>query len=348
VRRGRSPLQDSVTDNRQSPLKTVLFRVDGGSAKDVGTGHIFRSLLLAAQLKGRASLIFASLDCVEFRYGHNQIASKGYPLSLLQPDRYHGALRALIDHTSPDLIVCDLYQYQLEELELLSTTDAPLMTFDQFDPLRRYSNYPINAVSNSGQGLYDGLDYIVIPPPQVIRRRREIPENIFVCFGGFDYLNLTLKVTQTLAKICCTQRIQIVVGNDYAPIKDLVAFTNQTQLQITLHQQPNNFEELMGDSDIALVSGGLTLFQSLSLGVPTIVISQYDHQTQTANDFEHYDAYVNLGQGEALDEDRVLTAVTSLVEDSEARRRLSGNAIQLVDGKGLDRVVRIIEKELAE
>jgi spore coat polysaccharide biosynthesis predicted glycosyltransferase SpsG len=43
-------------------MKTVLFRTDGGTVADVGTGHIHRSLLLAERLRDECRIVFTSLN----------------------------------------------------------------------------------------------------------------------------------------------------------------------------------------------------------------------------------------------------------------------------------------------
>ena len=325
--------------------KKILFRVDGGCAKNTGTGHIFRCLLLARELRERYALIFVSVDRAEYEYGHAQIKKKGYRLHLLPPDRYHDVLRALVLRQKPDFIICDMYEYEEEELRILKSLSAPLMTFDHFDAHRQYSDYTINAVSRRQENRFDGLKYIVIPRPKR-RPVRQIPAQIVVCVGGFDYGDLTFKILSALVRSRIAQRVDVIVTDLYFHLDRLKELARQTETTVTLHVQPDNFEELLSDCDVAFVSGGLTMFQALSVGASVVVISQYEHQRRTVEDFGASGAYIDLGTWDRLDESRIEEVVTCLLADAAQRRALGHNATTLVDGKGLQRVVRLVEDEL--
>jgi spore coat polysaccharide biosynthesis predicted glycosyltransferase SpsG len=326
-------------------VKRILFRVDGGSARDIGTGHIARSLLIAGALRDRYSIVFASLDRREYDYGHARITSHGYPLHRLPGGRYPEALQTLVDDLKPHLIVCDLYEYGDEELRILKGTGAPLMTFDHFDAGRGYSDFPINAVSDQAEHRFAGPDYAVVPPPKV-GEFRDIPENIFVCVGGFDAFDLTSRLTRVVAALDIPQQVHVVVSDIYPRVEALKALARQARTRIAVHQQPDDFAQLLADSDIAFLAGGLTLFQALSCGVSVLVINQYDHQVHTVNDFAHYDAYVNLGKAELVDDARIATALTQLIDRPVARRKLRENARRLVDGRGLERIVQLVGRSL--
>ena len=325
--------------------KTVLFRVDGGCVKDVGTGHVARALLLASELQGGHAVSFASLDKPEYEYGHARIRRHGHGLTLLPEAGYPDALRQLVTDVRPDIVVCDLFEYADEDLRAAASSGAPLVTFDHVDATRRYSTYPINAVVPRNGGSYEGPEYVVIPPPS-IRAFSEVPRRIFVSFGGFDCAGLTLKVATLLARLGLPLHVDVVVSDLYADLARLKALEHASRTRIVVHVQPVNFEELLGESDIALVSGGLTLFQALAAGSAVVVISQYEHQNQTVANFEQSSAFVNLGNAEQADEHAIADALSRLVTDVERRRTLRRQATMLVDGQGLARVVRLIDDAL--
>jgi spore coat polysaccharide biosynthesis predicted glycosyltransferase SpsG len=325
--------------------KKILVRVDGGSVENIGTGHIFRCLLLGSELRGRGTLIFASLDSSEFGYGHAQIKKQGHDLCLLPPDQYHDALRELVSREDPDFVICDLYEYEEEELKILKASGAPLMTFDHVGSHRQCSDYPINAVVPRPRARYEGLDYIVISPPD-IRPFRQTPEKLFVCFGGFDYGDLTFKVASALVELDVSQHVSVVVTSLYPHVSRLRELAANTPVRVAVHEQPDNFARLLSECDIACVSGGLTMFQTLSIGVSVVAISQYEHQRQTIEDFKPFGAYVDAGAGDRFDGHRFKEVLAGLVSNAAQRRELGDNARRMVDGRGLERVVRLVADEL--
>jgi spore coat polysaccharide biosynthesis predicted glycosyltransferase SpsG len=318
--------------------------VDGGAVKNVGTGHLARCLLMARAVRDRHRVVFASLDVPEFAHGHDRITRDGYPLHRL-PAGDHAGLAKLANCERPDFTVCDLYEYDEAALRALKTTGAPLMTFDHLDASRAYADYAIDAVSPRTDGPFSGPDYIVVPPPTP-RAFRDPAETIFVSFGGFDYFDLTPRVMGVIAKLDVRPRVDVVVGGVYDDVEGLKRLARQNE-RITVHRQPEDFAALLNDADIAFVSGGLTMFQALSCGVATAVISQYDHQAATVADFRGAGAYLDLGKGDVVDAAAIAAALTHLIEASDLRRTLGENGRKLVDGRGLERIVRIVEDALA-
>ncbi len=50
-------------------------------------------------------------------------------------------------------------------------------------------------------------------------------------------------------------------------------------------RQTNDMAALLTRADMAVVSGGITLYETICTGVPCIVLSQVEHQTETAEKF---------------------------------------------------------------
>ena len=325
-------------------MKSVLFRVDGGTQKNIGTGHIERCLRIADKLTGKYDICFAGLDREEYRYGHSRIKAAGYFLGILSSSNYYGDLLQLLIKTSPAFVVCDLYEYKEQELRILKKTNAPVMTFDHFGPFRSCSDYPINAIVSNPQHPFEGLDYMVLPPPGPAQFK-SVPESIVVCFGGFDYAGLTLKILKMLTSMPINQQINVIVSSIYDQM-DLLEDAAGAATNIRLLRQPENFGTLLATADIAITSGGLTFFQALSLGCSVIVLSQYPHQAQTVSDFSTCGAYLDLGLGKDVESSLVRDKLESLINDNRLRLSFYERARNLVDGKGLDRIVKLIEERL--
>ena len=325
--------------------KAVLFRVDGGSATDTGTGHIARCLLLAGRLRERHALCFASLDEPRYVYGHTRIADSGYQLHLLPRVHHSDALRQLIHTERPDFVVSDLYEYDEDELGILKAKGARLMTFDHDQEHSRYSDFPINAVMASSRSPYSGPGYAVIPPPRVVPERN-VHRRTFVCFGGFDYCDLTFTVAGAIVASKVPQVVDIVVSALYPRLDDLRRLVASTFHTVSIHVQPENFEALLADSDIAVVSCGLTMFQALAAGTAVVTIGQYEHQRRNVAEFVGAGACIDLGMGDHLDAADVARVLARLTDDGNLRRDLSRTARRLVDGQGLERVVNLINREL--
>lgn len=326
-------------------MKVVLFRTDGGAVAAVGTGHIYRCLLIAAQLRDACRVVFSSLDKPAYEYGHAMIRNSGYPLHLLSPDGCSHDLARLVEDSKPNFIICDKYQYDAEELRILKQCGAPLMTYDHFEGHRKISDYPINAIVEEVGNPYSGPRYAVVPPAPA-KVFRTTPERIFICFGGFDYLDITLKLVNILSQADIALPVDVAIGSGYSNTAVLSQYADSSGGRIRIHRQPPNFQKLMAGADIAFVAGGLVFYQALSLGMAAVVICQYEHQLEQVRNLARHDACILLGMGNVVDSKAVATVLTTLICDLKLRHDFYERGRRLVDGDGLTRVVNIIRGHL--
>lgn len=312
---------------------------------EVGTGHIYRSLLVADQLRDASRVIFSSVDKPDYEHGHAMIKEAGYPLHLIAPDRYNNDLARLVQDCKPDFIICDIYQYDENDLRILKQYGAPLMTYDHFDDHRKFSDYPINAFVEETGNPYSGPGFAVIPPTP-IRNFRTTPERIFICFGGFDYLDITMKLVAILSQAEIATPVDVAIGSGYSNTAVLSQYADSSYGRIRIHRQSAHFLEVMAGADIAFVAGGLVFFQTLSLGMASIVICQYEHQMEQVGSLGRHNAFFLLGMGNVLDPKAVTTVLSTLMTDLKLRYDFYERGRRLVDGDGLKRVVNIIRGHL--
>ena len=80
--------------------------------------------------------------------------------------------------------------------------------------------------------------------------------------------------------------IQLLVSNEGEEV--LTRWSQEVDKLLSLHKcqismvvRPADFCERLANADIAVVSGGLTVFQALSMGIPVVGLPQYVHQNDT-------------------------------------------------------------------
>lgn len=314
----------------------IAFRVDGGTRPDVAMGHIYRSCLIADRLKAKYKIAFISQDHEDFRPGHQEIRKRGYDLYLTQDNR----VDFLLNKINPAFAVIDLYEYSKSILEPFVSKKVPILTFDHFDDSKLLSHFPINPVLIGERGEYDGLKYMVIPNPLRFAKKKNV-EEIFLSFGGYDYGKISKRVLQILSKVAGNFKINLVIGSSF-PKGDILELIEKDS-RVRLFENPKNFNEILAGSDIAVVAGGLTFFQSLSEGIPCIVICQYEHQKETAQAIGNSEMFRLLGVFDEIEDRDIQSSLEELIKDSRKREQYSLAGIRLIDGLGLNRVVNIIE-----
>ncbi len=324
-------------------MRKVLFRCDGGSVPEIGTGHVARCLLLADKLKSAKEFEIAFL-MKDYKEGIKRVSDCGYHVYKipLEKDELRETINAINDF-SPEIVVVDRFDTEEEYLKKIKGTGVILITLDDLGPGQKYADITINAIRESGISLYDGPQYIVLPEMKFKEKKPSDCGGVFLSFGGYDHLNLTLKTMKALEKLDKKIDITVVVGGAYVHRNELNSFLKKSKRKFRVLFRPKDIGALFDQADVAVISGGLTLFEAMARGIPSIVLCQYEHQVETARRYENRGATICLGKGDSLNEKTIYTKVNELIKNKGLRESLRNNGMMLVDGKGLKRVFELIK-----
>jgi len=191
---------------------------------------------------------------------------------------------------------------------------------------------------------YLGPEYVILNPVYENlhlkkRRIRNAVSQIFVCMGGSDPSNITRKVLKTLSELKLNFKITVVLG----PAYDEQAATELTKLPITGNFLIRNVSwriwEHMLECDLAIASAGRMPYELCATGTPSLIIPIVKHQEHTAEAFQSQCAAINLTSSfKTTLGDKLQT----LMVNKTLRMEMSIKGKQLVDGRGLKRIARII------
>ena len=175
--------------------------------------------------------------------------------------------------------------------------------------------------------------------------------NIVVSFGGYDKRNLTkFFLNSLLHKNFLLERslnIELLVGDAHYKVvntwkKLIKSILTNHKIKINLVVFSSDYFKRLAKADLAVVSGGLTVFDSISRGVPVIGLPQYKHQLKTLINLESK-RVIKLGSlGMRLDKENFINLFNKMIISFEDRIFLSKNSIKLFDRKGSDRVLNIL------
>lgn len=102
-------------------------------------------------------------------------------------------------------------------------------------------------------------------------------------------------------------------------------------------ERPDGLVSDLAQSDVAVVAGGVTLYEACAVGVPVVALSVVAGQRAAVEAFAARGAAIDAGAApfdEAILADRVGASVAMLLGSWPARRRSAAAARQLVDGRG--------------
>ena len=106
--------------------------------------------------------------------------------------------------------------------------------------------------------------------------------------------------------------------------------------------RPEDFIERLAIADFAVLSGGLSIFDAVSLGIPSIGIPQYQHQLQTLKNLNDQ-CVIFLGSNDMdLDLKYFNNVFDHVLRAENEKLMMSNKGPTLIDRKGVDRVSSVI------
>lgn len=344
---------------------TLLVRADATVAS--GTGHVMRCIaLVQAWQSAGGDVLYAMAESTiaieerlraePFTAAISVHADPGSAEDLRQTRDIavlHKAEWAVVDGYHFDA------HYVSELQELLS-----VMTIDDNGGLEFYSSeLVLNQNVHASAEMYakrGPRTRLLLGPRYALLRNefaayrdwaREISERgnrVLVTMGGSDPKDLTPRIVSALASLPIDDlQIRVVVGGS-AENRHRVGETAK-RFSDRVEVMPNvaNMAELMAWADLAIAGAGTTCWEMCLLGLPAILIVVADNQEFIAERLASLGAAVNAGPAESIDFSlnrfSLLKMSAELLDDRDRRIKMSQSARELVDGRGRDRVLEMMQ-----
>ena len=346
--------QDSSTGEQ---IPRLLIRADAGPR--VGTGHIMRTLALGQAWKrdgGQVTFVCGQLPGALIK----RIEQSGFQVFQIQNYNCDGAdakdTQEIISVVQPQWIVLDGYRFGNQYQRTVRNSASKLLVIDDYGHAsHENADVILNQNSYASRKDYGDRQARVLAGSQFALLRNEfvcsanssietkrIPaeaRRILVTFGGADADNWTLKALQAIDDLGKKRLIvDCVVGACYAHTAELEMFKKTTKLSLRLHRNVDRMDLLMMRADLAVTAGGSTCYELSRCGVPSIVASIAENEQGAMISVDEVD-----GNGQPslkLNGSLLKKALKKLISHSEQRRSLSNRSMNLVDGKGAQRIIR--------
>jgi UDP-2,4-diacetamido-2,4,6-trideoxy-beta-L-altropyranose hydrolase len=327
-------------DTAHRPLR-VLFRVAAGPR--VGFGHLVRAASLAdalgvpLRLSVRGSHVSATRTAHEL--GASVIAGMGP--------------RAVVASVRPDVLVLD---------------DRVARETASWRSAARRFGIPVASIHDLGIGLahadlivdgsigaasrLGGIPALLGPRYAVLNARtagrpaaagrRRPTTDVIIALGGGPRRAVAIGLARAIAACRPGTRVAIAGG-----------FVGTTAASKPRHAVrwvgPAQLGEALAGAQVAVVGGGVTLYECLALRVPAVAVSVVASQRPTVAAFASRGAVVDGGEvGGRAGSSRALLSlaarVVDLLADATRRRALQKHGRRLVDGRGAARVAAVIRR----
>jgi len=220
----------------------------------------------------------------------------------------------VIDHISPALNVAAIAKSKgIKKAVVIDGQDS-----DADVHISAFCNY---------KAEYKGKEYISFPTHKCTTRYDINTKSkcVFVSVGGYDKNNHARKILEYLEH----KELDAIVAKSINHVGLEEEFPRATMFA------EDNYYKAMAKCVISITNGGLSMFQSLFYGMPTIAIHQYSHQGTNIQASKRFCLWSNIGM--------VSNDIDKLVASYKDRESLSEAAQKFVDGKGIERICDIIE-----
>ncbi len=333
------------------PIKTFIFRVD--ASPEMGFGHFMRMLALAQMLeKKRHNIYFVTLSSsttlieilVAQRFNFNLIKSSFHENTDLIN------LVSFAKKVNANWIVIDGYHFSsnyekyikqnLPNIKLMRIEDLPVrhhfadvLLSPNFDS----ENMKFSTESNTIQLL--GLRYLILRKEfyeNKINTSRELnlsQNNILITLGGgtaqSDIANLIL--ARTLSEVSNNDYSFTLVAGKMSENFDEIRGILKCKQALLLHT--NNMLQLIMQTDIAIVSGGSTMWEMMYSGIPILTIALTEEQNNYLKKIEAKNLCIHLGYYLDLDPVMVRYSIFQLLDNDHKKSELKKRYLDIFSNK---------------
>jgi len=167
------------------------------------------------------------------------------------------------------------------------------------------------------------------------RWREPRPPAVLIALGGGPRAALTLRLARRLRAARPDVRVRVAGGMSGTAPAGLPAGVTWLGPQSGLSRE-------LSRASVAIVGGGITLYEACRVGTPAIAVAVVPAQTPTIEGVVA--AGAALAGGTARDADHTVRQAAGLLEDEARRARMSRLGRALVDGRGAARVAERLSR----
>ncbi|TSA38388.1 MAG: UDP-2,4-diacetamido-2,4,6-trideoxy-beta-L-altropyranose hydrolase [Porphyromonadaceae bacterium] len=349
----------------------LFIRVD--SDGKIGAGHIMRCIALAQAWQDHGGEVTFISHC-ESEALRERISKEGFQfIAVKAPHPHSDDLSITLEylkrpsaftlHPSPTWLVLDGYHFTTEYQKTIRDGGIRLLVIDDMNHLPHYhADILLNQNIHAPELTYhcDENTTLLLGTQYALLRReflkhsnfqRHIPErakNILVTLGGADPDNVTLKVIEALKLLDDPGiEVKIIVGPVNPHKNILLQSLSSTRSACELLINPPNMPELMAWADMAISAGGSTCWELALMAVPGLLFILSENQEPIAVYFNKSKAAQNLGWHSRYNFNELSDLIFSLILDFKARKAMSDNNKDLIDGMGSLRMYKCMMEDHA-
>lgn len=265
------------------------------------------------------------------------------------------AMRAAAATWDPAGLLLDDYRFRDAHAEALRGY-RPCARFDDFGSARAGDLIVVpgldapDPTAGPGRRILAGAPYAALDRSFAARRRqataRDHPptaRRILVAFGGRDSRDLTMHALTAMALLDRDVEATVLMGVSAPHLEGVRAACARHGWRLVVDAAAEEIAELCLAHDLAIGAGGVGFLERLCCGLPSVLVLAAENQRSNV------EAAVARGLARVADmrsaEPRaaIAEALRALIDDRPARQAIATAGMQLVDGRGGERIAAALE-----
>ena len=327
----------------------LIFRVDADAK--LGTGHLMRCFALAQAWKDKGGQALFITTCRN-ELLLQRLQEERFVINIIERTEDWEKTKDIIKNFPDAWVVLDGYHFHEEYQQKLKETGRRLLVIDDMAHLKHYyADIVLNQNLHAEELYYScehytqlllGTKYVLLRREFRVRRGREREARekvlrILVTLGGADPDNCTLKVIKAFQQLKVPGLgATVVIGGSNPHSVALGKIVKQSRMPISIFQKVKNMPELMARMDIAVSSGGATVWELAFMGVPTMVGITAQIEDFLVKGLEKHNLFTNIGWFKAISVKQLTEKLYGLIQDKVARNDMIKLGQKLIDGNGCD------------
>lgn len=332
--------------------KSIIFRADGNSK--IGLGHLYRLFSFVEAVKEDYSFIYLTKETSTV-----SVIPKGYTLRFIpknvsieeEPDW-------LINNYQGDrhIIIADGYQFKSSYQKSLKNNGYKLIYIDDLAEEHMYADVVINHSAAFKESDYEketytqlalGTDYALLRPEFLdfaIKDRSILKVNTaFVCFGGADPNNLTVKTVKALLDLYQIEKINVILGGAYLDTEvDNLAVQNK-KINIYKNSSAKEMAEIMYSSNIGIVPSSTILYELCCVKMPILSGYYVENQKNIYKEFVENKIIFDGGDFSGYDIVDFKNKLAAIISEKSYEPYLK-NQKSVIDGKSNTRLLGLVNQ----
>ena len=331
-------------------MKNILVRLEYSSK--IGLGHITRCLnllhyaddllnvyiLVKYKIKKKlplhypfnTQLIYLNEDITDdIDALQTAIIAKKNNCELVITDLFHNEMLKNLDR---------LYYYHkklkkaLDEIYLFSIEDSRVTKFSSDTTLVPYPYFK-SVVKYPKQNLLKGLEYYIVHPSFTkhsftLKKIKLVADKILIFISGSDQFGGTYKILSSIQKLD-NIHCKVILGSAF-DLKYYDLIKNKFE-RFDLIDFTNDLGELFAWADCAIVGEGNIKFDALYSNTPSLMFTQFEHDSKPIMEFEKLEVGKNSGNIHELSEKEIKNYISNFLVNYNLRDQYSKNCIDIIN-----------------